>query len=63
MVSQELLQHVAVLAGQQDFLDGQVALLLVRMRRRRRNRRLSSERWLQFGHYDRLMPELRMEDQ
>ena len=73
MDNQELLQHVAVLAGQQALLDGQVALLLVRRRGRRRNRRqprsccvrpwLSAERRLPFGHYDRLMAELRMEDQ
>ncbi|KAH3854492.1 hypothetical protein DPMN_097035 [Dreissena polymorpha] len=73
MDNQELLQHVAVLTGQQALLDGQVALLLVRRRRRGRNRRqsrscwvrpwLSAERRLQFGHYDRLMAKLRMEDQ
>ncbi|KAH3741545.1 hypothetical protein DPMN_048270 [Dreissena polymorpha] len=73
MNNKELLQQIAVLAGQQAFLDGQVALLLVRRRRQRRNRRqprscwvrpwLSAERRLQFGHYDRLMAELRMEDQ
>ncbi|KAH3775040.1 hypothetical protein DPMN_176436 [Dreissena polymorpha] len=73
MDNQKLLQHVAVLAGQQALLDGHVALLLVRRRRRRRNRRqsrscwvrtlLSAKRRLQFGHYDRLMAEIRMEDQ
>ncbi|KAH3774834.1 hypothetical protein DPMN_176227 [Dreissena polymorpha] len=73
MDNQKLLQHVAVLAGQQALLDGHVALLLVRRRRRRRNRRqsrscwvrtlLSEKRRLQFGHYDRLMAEIRMEDQ
>ncbi|KAH3883337.1 hypothetical protein DPMN_007292 [Dreissena polymorpha] len=72
MDNQELFQHVAVLAGQQALLDGQVALLLVRRRRRRKRRQprscwlrpwLSAERWLQFGPYDRLMAELRMEYQ
>ncbi|KAH3858732.1 hypothetical protein DPMN_101359 [Dreissena polymorpha] len=73
MDDQEFLQHVDVLAGQQALLDGQVALLLVRRRRRRRKRKqarsywvrpqLSAEKRLQFGHYDRLMAELRMEDQ
>ncbi|KAH3721854.1 hypothetical protein DPMN_064802 [Dreissena polymorpha] len=36
MDNKELLQHVAVLAGQQALLGGQVPLLLVRRRRRRK---------------------------
>ncbi|KAH3878074.1 hypothetical protein DPMN_001956 [Dreissena polymorpha] len=73
MENQELIQHVAVLAGKQALLDGQVALLLVRRRRRRTNRRQPRSCWvrpwrsaqkkLQFDHYDRLIAELRTEDQ
>jgi len=58
-----------VLYGQEALLDAQAAL----RRRRRRDRRqlrscwvrpwLSAKRRLKFGHYDRLMAELRMDDQ
>lgn len=51
--------------------NDQDAVLLLRRRRRNQRRRrtcwvrpwLSAERRLQFGHYDQLMRELRMEDQ
>jgi len=69
--NQKLFQEFVVLQGQQALLDAQAALVL--LRRRRRNRRqlrscwvrpwLSAERRLKFGHYDRLMAELTMEDQ
>ncbi|PJE77331.1 hypothetical protein CI610_03752 [invertebrate metagenome] len=68
---QELLMHLALIQGQQVFIDAQAALLMLRRRRRRNKRQprlfwvrpwLSVERRLQFGHYDRLMTELRVED-
>ena len=68
----ELLLPLCLLQGQQALLNEQVALLKVRRRRCIQNRRrrsclvrhwLSEERRPQFGHYDRLLAELRMEDQ
>ena len=71
--SELLLPLKCLLQGQQALFDKQVALLMVRRRRHIRNRRrcrscwvrpwLSEERRLQFGHYDRLLAELRMGDQ
>jgi len=70
--NEELFLQYMFIQGQQAVLDAQAAVIL-RRRRRRRNRIqprscwvrpwLSVERRLQFGHYDRLMVELRMEDQ
>ena len=68
-MNQELILQLAFLQGQHALLGAQAALVIFR---RRRNRRISScwvrpwlsaERRLQFGHYDRLLVELRMEDQ
>ena len=56
--------------GQQAIIDAHAAFLVVQRRRRRQKqcksiwvrRWLSAERRLQYGQYDRLMAELRMED-
>ena len=68
-MNQELILQLAFLQGQQALLGAQAALVIFRRRRNRRIRScwvrpwLSAERRLQFGHYDRLLAELRMEDQ
>ena len=70
MERSKLLQQVLLLQGQQAIIDAHAAFLVVRRRRRRQkqcrsiwvSRRLSAERRLQYGQYDRLMAELRMED-
>ena len=68
----DFILHDLVLQAQQAGLDVEAALLLVRRRRRKRQRRpkafwvrpwLQAERRLLYGHYDRLMTELRLEDQ
>ena len=70
--NQELFLQYMFIQGQQAVLDGQAAVIIRRRRRRRIRIQprscwvrpwLSVERRLQFGHYDRLMVELRMEDQ
>ena len=64
---------LALLENQYAILEADAAMIIIRrrMRRRRRRRRqrtcwvrpwLSADRRLQFGHYDQLMEELRMED-
>jgi len=68
-----ILHDLLLLQAQQAELDVEAALLLqVRRRRRKRQRRpkafwvrpwLQAERRLLYGHYDRLMTELRREDQ
>ena len=68
-----ILHDLLLLQAQQAKLDVKAALLLqVRRRRRKRQRRpkafwvrpwLQAERRLLYGHYDRLMTELRREDQ
>jgi len=67
-----ILHDLLLLQAQQAQLDVEDALLLVRRRRRKRQRRpkafwmrpwLQAERRLLYGHYDRLMTELRREDQ
>ena len=61
--------QLALIQGHYALIDAQAALVIFRRRRNRRNRScwvrpwLSAERRLQFGHYDRLLAELRMEDQ
>ena len=63
-----LLLHHQMAANQQT-QDDQLALLLMRRLRNRKQRRywvrpwLHAERRLLYGHYDRLLAELRMEDQ
>ena len=71
--NQNVLLQCALFQSIKNLLDAQAALGLFRRMRRRRNGRqprscwarpwLSVERRLQFGHYDRLIAELRMEDQ
>jgi len=67
-----ILHDLLLLQAQQAELDVEAALLLVRQRRRKRQRKpkafwvrpwLQAERRLLYGHYDRLMTELRREDQ
>ena len=68
-MNQELILQLVFIQGQQALLDAHAALVIFRRRRNRRIRScwvrpwLSSERRLQFGRYDRLLAELRMEDQ
>ena len=69
-MNQELILQLAFLQGHHALIDAQAAFMIFRRRRNRRNRScwvgpwLSAERRLQFGHYDdRLLAELRMEDQ
>ncbi|XP_063442822.1 putative nuclease HARBI1 [Mytilus trossulus] len=69
-MEQDLLLLHTSLQGQQALLDAQVALFCFRIKRKQRRPRtwwvrpwLTQERRLMFGHYDRLMQELRMEDQ
>ena len=72
MERSRLLQQVLLLQGQQAIIDAHAAFLVVRRHRRRQKqcrsiwvcRWLSAERRLQYeyGQYDRLMAELRMED-
>ena len=70
MERSRLLQQVLLLQGQQAILDAHAAILVVRRRSRRQKRCsyiwvrrwLSAERRLQYGQYERLMAELRMED-
>ena len=58
--------QLALIQGHHSLIDAQAALVIFC---RRRNRSCwvrpwrSAERRLQFGHYDRLLAELRMEDQ
>ena len=70
---QNVLLQCALFQGNQTLLDAQAAPVLFKRIRRRRNKRkprpcwvhpwLSVERGIQFCHFDRLMAELRMEDQ
>ena len=70
MVRSRLLQQSLLLQGQQAIIDAHAAFLVLRRCRRRQKqlrsiwvrRWLSAERRLQYGQYDRLMAELRMED-
>ena len=71
-MSLEYMLYNLLLQGQQTLVDVQLAILLLRRLRRRHRRQqrscwvrpwLSAERKLQFNHYDRLLEELRMEDQ
>ena len=61
--------QLALLQGHHALIDAQAALAIFRRRRNRRNSFywvrpwLTAERRLQFGHYDRLLAELRMEVQ
>ena len=65
-----ILQQVLLFQGQQAIIDPRAEYFVVRRRRRRQKqcrsillrRWLSAERRLQYGQYDRLMTELRMED-
>jgi len=66
-----ILHSLLLLKEQQAELDSEAAVLLVRRRRRRQRRPkafwvrpwLQAERRLLYGHYDRLIAELRREDQ
>ena len=64
-----VLLQFALLQGHHALLDAQAALVLFHRRRNRMTRScwvrpwLSAERRLQYGHYDRLLAELRIEDQ
>ena len=68
-MNQELILQLAFLQGQNALLGAQAALIIFRRRRNRKIRScrvrpwLSAERRLQFGHYDRLLAELRIENQ
>ena len=69
-MERRLLQQVLLLQGQQAIIDAHAVFLVVRRRRRRQKqcrsiwarRWLSAERRLQYGQYDRLLAELRMEN-
>jgi hypothetical protein len=60
--------HLALLQQEQILVEIEIAQIVNRRRRRRRPRRywvrpwLSADRRLQFGQYDTLMRELRMDD-
>ena len=61
--------QLALIQGHHALIDAQAALVIFYRKGNRRNRScwvrpwLFAERGLQFGHYDRLLAELRMEDE
>lgn len=67
--TQNSILQFLIVQQQQALVDTQTTLILAQRRRRTRQVRscwvrpwLSADRRLQFGHYDRLMAELRLED-